>query len=83
LLGDEGLARSEAFIAFAKGHASLLADYRARRWDAAERGLDAGAAAAAGYGLAPLYQRYRASIRTFRLHPPADDWDGVTVAETK
>ena len=39
--------------------------------------------AAAGYGLAKLYARYRASIRACREHPPGEGWDGVTVAETK
>jgi adenylate cyclase len=83
LLGDEALAASPAFAAFAKGHRTLLADYRARRWEEAEAQLEASAAAAAEYGLARLYDRYRASIRSFAANPPADDWDGVTVAETK
>ncbi|MDB5692579.1 MAG: adenylate cyclase [Alphaproteobacteria bacterium] len=83
LLGDEKLAGSPAFAAFAGAHAQLLADYRQRRWDDAEHRLDACAAEAAGYGLARVGERYRASIRTFRAHPPADDWDGVTIAESK
>ena len=83
LLGDEGLAQSEAFTAFAARHAKLLADYRQRRWDEAERALAENEAAAADYGLARLYARYRASIRAFREHPPGEGWDGVTVAETK
>jgi adenylate cyclase len=83
LLGDEKLAGSPAFAAFASGHAQLLADYRERRWDDAEGRLEEAEAEAAGYGLARLYERYRASIHAFRVHPPADDWDGVTIAATK
>jgi adenylate cyclase len=83
LLGDEALARSDAFKAFAERHARLLDDYRGRRWDEAERGVAQNQEAAAGYGLARLYARYRASIQACREHPPAEGWDGVTVAETK
>lgn len=83
LLGDEALARSPAFAAFAAGHARMLAAYRSRRWDRAEEELAANEAAAAGFGLASLYARYRSSIAAFRSKPPGEDWDGVTVAETK
>jgi adenylate cyclase len=83
LLGDEGLACSPAFAAFAARHARLLDDYRGRRWDEAEQALGENEDAAAGYGLALLHARYRASIRAFRQHPPGDGWDGVTIAETK
>jgi adenylate cyclase len=83
LLGDEALARSSAFTAFASRHATLLADYRERRWDEAERQLAGNLAGAAAYGLALLYARYRASIRKCRDDPPGEGWDGVTIAETK
>mgnify|MGYP004474407613 CR=1 FL=1 len=83
LLGDEALAGSPAFKAFAARHAGLLAAYRDRRWDEAERTLAGNAEAAADHGLAKLYGRYRASIRTLRDNPTGDGWDGVTVAETK
>lgn len=83
LLGDEALAGSPDFAAFALEHSRLLADYRARRWDEAEQGLDRNLAAATGYGLEKLYGRYRASIAACRARPPGEDWDGVTVAESK
>jgi adenylate cyclase len=83
LLGDEELARSPAFAAFAPRHAKLLADYRNRRWDEAEEELARNLTAASDYGLDKLYARYRASIRAYRDQPPGADWDGVTVAETK
>ncbi|HEX6374560.1 MAG TPA: adenylate/guanylate cyclase domain-containing protein [Allosphingosinicella sp.] len=83
LLGDEALARSPAFEAFAARHAKLLAEYRGRRWDEAEQDLAQNEAASAGYGLGPLYARYRASIQACREQPPGEGWDGVTIAETK
>ena len=83
LLGDEGLARSPAFAAFAAGHSAMLDAYRGCRWDEAEQALDRLDQAAADHGLAKLYARYRASIARYRHHPPGEGWDGVTVAETK
>ncbi|HET9639001.1 MAG TPA: adenylate/guanylate cyclase domain-containing protein [Allosphingosinicella sp.] len=83
LLGDESLARSAAFVAFAARHVRLLDDYRGRRWDEAEQALAENEDEAAGYGFAKLYARYRASIRACRDHPPGDGWEGITVAETK
>jgi len=83
LLGDEAMAGSTDFRAFAARHSALLAAYRERRWDEAERAVVDNEKAAAGYGLAKLYARYRASIRACRDHPPGEGWDGVTVAETK
>ncbi|MEA3051979.1 MAG: adenylate cyclase [Sphingomonadales bacterium] len=83
LLGDEALARAPAFTAFATRHAKLLHDYRHRRWDEAEQSLAENQEAAAIYGLAPLYARYRASIRACRRDPPGEDWEGIAVAQTK
>jgi adenylate cyclase len=83
LLGDEEVAGSDVFRAFAERHAKLLDDYRNRRWDEAEQALAQNEAAAADYGLAKLYVRYRASIRACRECPPGEGWEGVTVAETK
>jgi adenylate cyclase len=83
LLGDEALARTPDFIAFAARHARLLNDYRSRRWAEAEQALGENGEAAAGYGLAKLYARYAASIRACREQPPGDGWEGITVAETK
>jgi adenylate cyclase len=83
LLGDEALARSPAFRAFAACHAELLTFYRSRRWDEAEQALSDNEKAASGYGLAKLYAGYRASIQACRERPRGEGWDGVTIAETK
>ncbi len=83
LLGDEKLAESPAFANFASRHAKLLEEYRNRRWDEAEQALAQNEAEATNYCLASLYARYGASIRAYRELPPCEDWDGVTIAETK
>ncbi|HEX8238301.1 MAG TPA: adenylate/guanylate cyclase domain-containing protein [Allosphingosinicella sp.] len=83
LLGDEALGRSPGFKAFAARHAEVLAAYRDRRWDEAERTVSDIEDAAAAYGLGKLYARYAASIRACREKPPGEGWEGITVAETK
>ncbi|MDB5720606.1 MAG: adenylate cyclase [Alphaproteobacteria bacterium] len=83
LLGDEQVAATPAFAAFAGLHASLLDAYRGRRWDEAEQLLGQNEEAAAGFGLSYLYARYRKSIGACRENPPGEDWDGVTIAESK
>ena len=82
LVGDEEVARSEAFARFRKTHALMLADYRARRWAAAEGQLDR-QADPADYGLARLYGLYRSRIRAYAENPPPAGWDGVWVAASK
>jgi adenylate cyclase len=83
LLGDESLGRSQAFADFAGVHERMLDAYRSRRWDEAEQMLAQNRQAASEHGLAALYSRYRGSIEKFRAQPPGEDWDGVSVAETK
>jgi len=82
LIGDEEIARSEAFVRFRQEHALMLADYRACRWAEAEARLDR-QTEAAGFGLAKLYDLYRARIRGYAENPPAADWDGVWTATAK
>jgi adenylate cyclase len=75
LLGDNFLRISPAFTALARANAAMLAAYRARDWDAADR-LAADCAALDG-APAGLYALYRARIAAFRETPPPADWDGV------
>lgn len=73
-----------AIIALATAFASVLTDYRAQQWDAAESGLHALIQQAqALYASAQLYEIYLERITYFRQHPPADNWDGVWVFESK
>jgi adenylate cyclase len=83
LVGDEALAGSPAFAAFADAHVRMLVDYRARRWDETEARIAEQSPAAAGYGLARLYARYSNAVAAYRESPPPHDWDGVATAREK
>jgi adenylate cyclase len=83
LLGDETLAASPAFQAFAAGHAAMLQAYRAQHWDEAQRLLDAHEAQAEALGLGKLHALMRGRIARYRENPPGADWDGVWVATEK
>ncbi len=54
--------------------ARVLAHYRSRDWEAAEKLLDR---LQAGAPDCMLYQLYRERIDYVRAHPPAGEWDGV------
>lgn len=82
LVGDEAIARSDAFVRFREAHALMLADYRACRWREAEARIDA-QTDAARFGLEKLYDLYRARIRAYAENPPPADWDGVWTSTTK
>ena len=75
LLGDRTLAESAGFTKLGETNAYMLAAYRARDWDAAER-LAADCAALPG-APAALYALHRARIAAFRDAPPPADWNGV------
>jgi adenylate cyclase len=81
LLGDAALAGSPEFLAHAERHDRMLTAYRAQDWDAARAAL----AECQGYDpvLAGLYELYEERIALYCANPPAPDWDGVFVAETK
>ena len=71
-------------LALAHDFAPILVDYRAQRWDAAQAQLYAVIARAqAAHAPVGLYQIYVERIAYFRTHPPAADWDGVWVFESK
>jgi adenylate cyclase len=83
LVGDEALAASPGFAAFAAGHDRMLADYRARRWDEAEARIAEQSQAAGRYGLARLYAHYAQAVSGYRDSPPSGDWDAVATAREK
>ncbi|HXF55167.1 MAG TPA: adenylate/guanylate cyclase domain-containing protein [Hyphomicrobiaceae bacterium] len=82
LLGDESRRKSEEFVKLKTAHMALLAAYRSRRFDEAERLLPA-ARALGGAALAKVYDLYGERIRTFQMVPPPPDWDGRAIAEHK
>jgi adenylate cyclase len=83
LLGDEALAKTPAFLAFAQAHAALLDAYRNRQWASARQTLARLERSAAAYGLERLYALYGERIAQFEQHPPDVGWDGVFTAMEK
>lgn len=73
-----------AIIALATAFSHVLTNYRAQQWDAAASGLHALIQQAQAMNASTqLYQIYLERITYFRQHPPADNWDGVWVFESK
>ena len=83
LLGDEALAGSPDFVAFAGGHAQMMEACRAGRWQEAESLLEAQAGAAQALELGRLYALYARRIRRYLTDPALPAWDGVISAEIK
>jgi adenylate cyclase len=83
LLGDEALMRDERFLALTAAHEGMLAAYRARDWDEAERGLRSCRAWDDGFGLGTLYDIYADRLRRYRDRPPPEGWDGSELALSK
>jgi adenylate cyclase len=83
LLGEEKLAQDADFIAFRARHEAMLAAYRAADWRAAAEAAEAAREEAERFGLARLYEVYRARIARLSLDPPGVDWNGVYVAREK
>lgn len=85
LLGDEALAGDPRFKSLAAKHEAMLAAYRGRRWDEADRlrGECESESAALGLDLKKLYHLYEERVAECRAEPPGPDWDGVYTATTK
>jgi adenylate cyclase len=81
LLGDNSVRINPAFASLVRANAAMLAAYRARDWDAADR--LAVACAALDAAPAGLYALHRARIAAFRKTPPPEGWDGVYAWLTK
>ncbi|HVI19629.1 MAG TPA: adenylate/guanylate cyclase domain-containing protein, partial [Gaiellales bacterium] len=83
LVGDQRVAASERFQELAGEHASMLAAYRRRDWDAAMLKLRRCHNLSQIYGLHDFYEMYGLRIALFMTDPPPPEWDGSTVAEGK
>ncbi|MBI4371512.1 MAG: adenylate/guanylate cyclase domain-containing protein [Elusimicrobia bacterium] len=83
LLGGAETAASEPFRRLATAHGAMLAAYRVRDWDAAERFMKEARALGGPFRLERLYDLYAARVAGFRASPPPADWDGIHVADDK
>jgi len=81
LLGDEKLAANPSFFALVTCHERLLTAYRKRHWD--EAAMLADQCRGQKPGLSRLYDLYCRRIADLRIKPPAPEWDGVFVLDTK
>ena len=83
VLGDETLAQDPGFGALAERNREMLEHYRARRWSAAVRALEACRKLDNGFALGTYYDLFAARIAQFQETPPPPDWDGVHIARNK
>ncbi len=83
LLGDQTLAATERFQAFAKGHAEMRAAYMQRQWADADRLRLHWLDEARHFSLGKLYSIYEDRIAAYRERDPGPDWDLVYSATEK
>ena len=81
ILGDRSRTASREFQELRERHDRMLTCYRAQSWSSAQALLAECRALAPE--LTALYDLYAARIAAFEASPPASDWKGVYVAETK
>lgn len=75
---------NDELVTAAQAFAQVLANYRTQHWDEAEAKLHALLVQPElAVALSPLYRIYLERIAHLRQHPPATDWDGVWVFESK
>ena len=83
LLGREEIAGDVRFQELRKLYSTMLYCYRSRDWEGALEAVDLCRSIENNFGLAALFDLYRARIAAFRESAPPPDWTGVFVAETK
>ena len=71
---------SERDAGLALAFDGFLGLFRRQDWDGAEKAL---AALVSKDGESVLYTLYRQRIQSYRNDPPAPDWDGVFIHESK
>ncbi|MBL6929164.1 MAG: adenylate/guanylate cyclase domain-containing protein [Rhodospirillales bacterium] len=83
LLGDESVAGDEGFQTLRASHHEMMAAYRGREWPMARSKLAECRALCGDLGLARVYDLYETRMERYETTPPAQDWDGVFVAQSK
>lgn len=82
LVGDESVAATPGFRAWAEAHGQMINAYRGRRWGEAASLVGACEALAVGK-LQSYYKLAREKIEAFERDDPGPSWDGVTIAKGK
>lgn len=81
LLGHKDMLDSPEFQAFRARQQTLLALYRAQKWDECEQLI--AELRQTRPDLGGLYDLYEERIADYRLNPPGENWDGVFAATSK
>ncbi len=84
LLGHSELKQKTLFTELSEPHHQMMKAYFEKKWDAAEKyAEDCRKRIKPEMKLEDLYRLYTARIRSYKTHPPASDWDGVAIADSK
>jgi adenylate cyclase len=84
LLGGPHLREDATFKLLTSHHEKMIRAYREQRWDEAAKSLEECLKIKMPeVKLEPLYWIYGSRIRNYQKTPPAPDWGGVTIAESK
>ncbi len=83
VVGDEAMARGNAFPVLKAAHDAMLEAYRGQHWGMARQNLTRCRELLDGFELSGLFDMYEARIAEYEASPPGDGWDGVYVATTK
>ncbi|HOW58151.1 MAG TPA: adenylate/guanylate cyclase domain-containing protein [Candidatus Omnitrophota bacterium] len=84
LLGEQGLREKASLRELTQHHDAMLKAYRERRWEDAERSLGACRDIhLPEIDLQMIYNLYASRLFSYKKNPPAQDWDGVTLADSK
>src|SRR5690606_22195408 len=78
LLGDSEMAEGEYFRNWKVTHNSMLAAYRATKWDEAKKLADQ-CQSMSGEGMSGFYNMFIERIADMKRSPPPAGWDGVFV----
>lgn len=82
LLGDENMATGEGFRIWKASHDEMVSAYRSADFEKAQDALKICRERAGDNGRV-LYDLYEQRINEMLKNPPAEEWDGVYIAETK
>lgn len=75
--------KREGFSEVEERHNAMLQKYRAQDWDSADADIDQLLDMPLTAGLKGYYAAMKSRVQSYKQNPPANDWDGVHVAQDK